>query len=402
MRTSTAVAAGFAALFAAAVSLPLHAADPATATPRAKNFDSIHRAVTSPGATGESLITEDVLRNHVTFLARDEHEGRKTGKGKLEGPVADYIEGQLRSIGLAPQGDAEGTTYRQPFRAAGWPFSKHDAEHERQDFSDPANFGHAPNSRGVAIGPDGRPVTVEPLSKRQMKLLEGEVDATPNTFNLIGLLEGQDPQLKDEIIVVGAHMDHIGMSRWGGSDRIYNGADDNGSGSSALMALASALTEEKSLGNGPARSILFCWFSGEEMGLLGSQYFAGHPSVQWSRIKAMVNIDMIGRAQPGRVSVYDGHSRGDANLFHRFHDTSETTLQYIDHNIGRFLSRSDQYPFYRRGVPVVFFFEGMEANGRMNPDYHGLGDHADKLDITKMADITRFAYRHILGAANLD
>jgi len=200
---------------------------------------------------------------------------------------------------------------------------------------------------------------------------------------------------------MGAHMDHIGQRGGGGGDRIFNGADDNGSGSTGLLSICRALARDRDLGNGPARSVLIMFFSGEEMGLLGSQFFASNPTVDFSRIKSMLNIDMIGRAQSGFVSVCDDTGKGSPNQFHKLHDVAGTGLTSVKHDINAYLRRSDQYPFFKRGVPVIFFFEGFEANGQMNSDYHGLGDHSDKLDFTKMQDITRFAYRHLLGAANL-
>ncbi len=367
--------------------------------PVVEKFDGLHEVIT---AHGEDEITRARIKSHIEWLASDENEGRKTARGKLEGRVADYIEAELTAIGLLPRGNTEGTTYRQPFRARSWWGSlDHDHHVGEVDYTDPKNFGHEANSLGVAMTPEGVLASVDPIPADKLALLDGDTAAEPNTFNLVGLIEGTDPALKDEILVIGAHMDHIGSSSWGSGDKIFNGADDNGSGTTALLTLARALVKDRELGHGPARSVLFCWFSGEELGLLGSQYYASNPTVEWSRIKGMLNVDMIGRAQSGKVSVYDGHGRGQPNLFHDFHDVADTTLQSVDHNIQSYLNRSDQYPFYKKGVPVIFFFEGFEAGGGMNPDYHGRGDHADKIDLDKMFDITRFVYRHLLGAANI-
>jgi Zn-dependent M28 family amino/carboxypeptidase len=110
---------------------------------------------------------------------------------------------------------------------------------------------------------------------------------------------------------------------------------------------------------------------------------------------------MLARGLPGRVSVCDNASGGGQNLFHQLHDTAQTGLTQVNHDIAQYLRSSDQYPFYAKGIPVIFFFEGFEANGQLNPDYHGVGDHVEKLDFPKLEDITKFAYRHLLGAANL-
>lgn len=380
---------GTGCLFAASVA--------AVAAPRAvvPRFDALHK---SSSASGEAEITQERMKAHVTWLASDENRGRNTGGGVLEGRVAEYLEAEMRACGLAPRGDAAGTTYRQPFTASPWRGKKgeHDAHREP---GNPEDYGVKANQYGLALDAKGQPVTVETLSPDT--IAETDPSAAKKTFNLVGFLEGRDPVKKNEIVVFGAHMDHIGERSMGGGDRIFNGADDNGTGSTALLTMCRALAKDREIGNGPARSVLICFFSGEELGLLGSQFFVGSPTVEFSKIKSMLNIDMIGRAQAGAVSVCDDTDSSGPNHFHALHDTASTGLASVKHDINGFLRRSDQYPFFRKGVPIIFFFEGFEANGRMNADYHGLGDHVNKLDIPKMVDITKFAYRHLLGAANL-
>lgn len=362
-----------------------------------KRFDALHQ---TSSASGEAEITAQRIQAHVSWLASDENRGRATGKGQLENRVGPYIEAELSALGFAPKGDAAGTTYRQPFYARSW--GDPGTHNHGGDKLDPKNWGVQPNEHGVALDRAGKPVTMAPLPASRIALLSKAAAApAPNTYNLVAFLEGKDPAKRNEIVVMGAHMDHIGERSFGGGDRVYNGADDNGSGTTALLTICRALARDRELGNGPARSVLICFFSGEELGLLGSQYFAGKPTVDFARIKSMLNIDMIGRAQNGKVSVCDDLERGGPNAFHALHDTAGTQLSAVDHNIAAYMRRSDQYPFFARGVPVIFFFEGFEANGRMNSDYHGLGDHVEKLNIPKMQDITRFAYRHLLGAANL-
>ncbi|MBI4872250.1 MAG: M28 family peptidase [Candidatus Riflebacteria bacterium] len=389
-RLATLTAAGVTGLLCASL-----AAGP---RPLQETFERLYR--TAPTG-GEAELTTERLLQHVTWLASDENRGRKTAGGILEGRVADYLEAELSALGLAPRGDKEGTTYRQPFYAYSWGGGDAASFRFPARATDRASFGVLANQYGVALDRNGKPVTSDPLPAERLQELLAPGNP-PNTFNLVALLEGSDPELASELVVIGAHMDHIGTSRYGaGSDKICNGADDNGSGTAALLSIGHALAKDRADGHGPARSVLLCFFSGEEMGLLGSQFFAGNPTVDLAKVKAMLNLDMIARGQPGQVSVCDDQSGGGQNLFHALHDASETSLDQVDHNISQYLRYSDQYPFYRKGVPVIFFFEGFEANGELNPDYHQPGDHVEKLDIPKFRDLTRFAYRHLLGAANL-
>jgi len=254
------------------------------------------------------------------------------------------------------------------------------------------------NEFGIAFSPSGDPAYVGTLA-RKLNMLSSE---TKKTHNLIGMIEGSDPELKDEYIVIGAHLDHIGMSKWipDTQDNIYNGADDNGTGSGGVLEIARALINAKSNGNGPKRSVVFMLFSGEELGLLGSQYFVNHPTVPLEKIKGMINLDMIGRLDPTQMSAFAKEKNGQPNYFDGLIDTSGTGIQRIDHNIDQLLNRSDQYAFYVNDIPVAFLFEGFTPDNRMNPDYHGLGDHADLINYKKAADITRIAYRLVYGAAN--
>jgi len=226
--------------------------------------------------------------------------------------------------------------------------------------------------------------------------IPGVAPATPNTHNLLAMVPGSDPALAGEVVVAGAHMDHLGKR----SSSYFPGADDNGSGTAGLLAMARALTEAKNAGHGPNRSVLLILFSGEERGLLGSQYFVGKPTVPLSSIVGMVNLDMIGRQGPTQVSCWDQGKPNGPNLFHDLHDLDGLGFTRIDHDIQRYAGQSDQGPFMRKGIPIVFFFEGFSADGELNPDYHGRTDTADKVDYDKAARIARLAHRHVLGAAN--
>lgn len=337
-------------------------------------------------APGESAITEDLLEKHVGFLASDKNEGRGAGGGKLEGPVTEYIETIWKDLGAKPGIDKG---FRQPFVA------KMKANASRVE----GGMGPALNERAVAFTPDGMAVSVRG-GELSAKLSKDEL----RTHNLVAIFEGSDPELKKEYIVVGAHMDHLGIaSDWEaeGGDRIFNGADDNASGTSAVLAISKALSEAIASGEGPKRSVIVVLFSGEELGLLGSQFFVENPPVPLARIKGMINFDMIGRLDRDRISVCDVSKDGKPNLFHAFHDASGLGIAKINHDIDRRLPYSDQYPFYLKGIPICRFFEGLTPDGRLNPDYHRVSDHAETLDYAKACDTARFAYRHLMGVANM-
>ena len=354
---------------------------------------------------GEESLDEQFLSDTLHFLAADDKKGRKPGSPELEQVVFDFMIEKLSSWGLEPAG-AEGS-FKQPFKASSW--------WPLQGIAEPAVFEHShnegifcgePNQHGFAISPDGDPVTIEPASVLSRigrgvyddQLRADALAASYNTNNIVAMVPGSDPELSDEVVVLGAHIDHIGV-RWG---NVNNGADDNGSGSTILLNIAKAFADLKAAGQGPKRSVLFIWFSAEEMGLLGSQYWVKHPTIDLSRVKAMLNMDMLGRTESDEISVYDGHSEDRGWQFHDWHDTDSLGFGGIDHNLKSFLRRSDQYPFYAKGIPVMFFFEGFVGSGsskQMNADYHRPGDTPDKIDYSKLRRAAGLIYRHALRAS---
>lgn len=364
-------------------------------------------APTFAAQPGESAIQAADIKANVEFLASDANEGRNTAGGKLEGPVTQYLEAEFKKIGLEPGGT---NGYRQPWRYAGWgsPELRGFAAAKNIQAHDHANelpltgeipadaYGTRPNESGLAYGPDGLPVSTEDIEGAPTLAA-----AEPNTHNLIGIVRGSDPALADQWIVLGAHMDHIGKSGWG-SDKICNGADDNGSGTSSLLAVARALAAARGSNAGPKRNVLLIWFSGEEKGLLGSQYFVGRPTIDLKKVKAMLNVDMTGRLEPDKVSVCDAAPQGMTNFLHTFHDSEGLGFRSVEHNIESYMHRSDQYSFFKKGIPVMFFFEGLSASGGLNADYHRASDSADKIDADKAARIAKLMFRHVMKAANME
>ena len=215
---------------------------------------------------------------------------------------------------------------------------------------------------------------------------ESVTEATaPNT---IGILEGTDPTLKAEYIVFSAHMDHdgTGKPKPGTTDSIWNGADDDASGTIGVVELAEAYSQP---GARPKRSMIFMTVSGEEKGLWGSRWFSEHPTVPLKSMVANINIDMIGRNWKDTIVVI-GKEHSDLgvtlNRVNSAHpELGMTAIDDIWPN-ERFYFRSDHYNFARKGVPILFFFNGV------HDDYHQPSDSPDKIDAEKEARILRLIY----------
>jgi len=203
--------------------------------------------------------------------------------------------------------------------------------------------------------------------------------------NTIGILEGSDPRLKNEYIVYSAHMDHIGITP-GQADSINNGADDDASGTAGVIELAEAFSRP---GARPKRSLIFLTVSGEEKGLWGSDYFATNPPVPVKQIVANINIDMIGRNWADTiVAIGKEHSDLGATLERVNAAHPELRMTAIDDRWPeeRFYFRSDHYNFARKGVPILFFFNGVHE------DYHEVSDSPDKINSEKEARILKLLY----------
>jgi len=207
-------------------------------------------------------------------------------------------------------------------------------------------------------------------------------DSAPNT---IGILRGSDPRLRNQYLVYSAHMDHLGIKP-GKPDSIANGADDDGSGTVAVMMLAEAFARSPER---PKRSLLFITVSGEEKGLWGSAHFTDHPTVPLEDIVADINIDMIGRNWADTiVAIGKEHSDLGATLNRVNAEHAELGMTAIDDlwPEERFYSRSDHFNFARKGVPILFFFNGVHE------DYHQVSDELDKIDTEKMSRIIKLLY----------
>ncbi|HWZ16477.1 MAG TPA: M28 family peptidase [Mucilaginibacter sp.] len=213
--------------------------------------------------------------------------------------------------------------------------------------------------------------------------------------DVVGLLPGSDPKLKDEVLVISAHYDHIGMLPEGTKgDRVNNGADDDGSGTTGILEIAKAFTQAKKEGHGPRRSILFLGNVGEEKGLLGSEYYTDHPVIPLDNTIADLNIDMIGRigneynGKPDSANyVYVIGSSMLSTDLHKVNENANSTYTKLDLDYkyddpkdpNRFYYRSDHYNFAKHGVPIIFYFNGV------HPDYHQVGDEVSKINFPLLA-----------------
>ena len=224
------------------------------------------------------------------------------------------------------------------------------------------------------------------------------VEETVMTRNVIAILPGSDPKLKSEYVAIGSHYDHVGVAA-SGTDQIFNGADDDGSGTVAMIEIAHALSRGKT----SKRSILFIWHAGEEKGLWGSEYFTSHPTVPLKSIIAQLNIDMIGRSKAvgdkkpenkmltASDSIYVIGSRrlstelGDLcakvnaqlfklKLYYHYDRPNDPENLY---------ERSDHYNYAKRGIPIAFYFDGVHE------DYHQVSDHAERIDYRKLERVAR-------------
>ncbi len=210
--------------------------------------------------------------------------------------------------------------------------------------------------------------------------------------NILATVEGRDEQLKDQVIVVGAHYDHVGYGNarnsLGPSGFIHNGADDNASGVAGLLEVAEAITRLPEL---PKRTILFAFWDGEERGLLGSKHWGEQPTVPLARVPIVLNADMIGRLRDNRVIVYGSRTiAGLRRLVSEQNDASDLTLDFSWELKGD----SDHYTFSNRNIPVLMLFTGL------HDDYHRPSDDAEKINSEGMERITRLMFNVLVELAD--
>ena len=295
-------------------------------------------AVGLPADAGSAAatITEADFRERVGVLAHDSMRGRATPSPEIE-EAARWIAGEFAAMGLEPGGGGGAFIQRYSFRPR-------------------------------RLGPDVRPI---------------------NAPNVAAVLPGGDPELRDEYVVFSAHMDHVGVGEPDASgDSIYNGADDDASGTAAVIEIAEAFA---SLAEPPPRSTVFLLVSGEELGLHGSRAYADAPPepVASGRMVANLNMDMVGRNWPDTiVAIGKEHSDLGATLERVNAAHPELGMAAIDDlwPEENFYFRSDHFSFARNGVPVLFFFNGTHE------DYHRPSDEPELVDNEKAARLARLVF----------
>jgi len=231
-----------------------------------------------------------------------------------------------------------------------------------------------------------------PLHKMKTGVVNFQITrnlVTVHSENVLGYLAGTDK--KDELVIVTAHFDHIGKNAPGERDIINNGADDDGSGTVAVMQLAKVFAQAKKDGHGPRRSMLFMTFAGEENGLLGSKYYVGNPVFSLANTVVDLNIDMIGRKDlqhkdSSKYVYVIGADKLSADLHHLNERLNKTythlNFDYVYNNLNhpdRLYYRSDHWNFANQNIPIIFYFDGIHE------DYHKVSDEVSKIDFDLLA-----------------
>lgn len=291
------------------------------------------------------------VRAQLTTLAHDSMQGRRTGTIGAQ-RAARYVASMMQQIGLTPAGDA-GFLQRIPLRAT----------------------VNARGARSLAVLPSFAALDTVAADARV-------VDA-----NVVGIIRGSDPVLRNEAIIVGAHYDHIGIRPAVNGDSIANGADDDASGVIAMLEIARALRA----GPAPKRTVVFIAFAGEEMGGLGTRWYMAHPVVPLETTVAQFQIEMIGRPDslaggPGKgwLTGYELSTMGPMLAAAGIPVVKDPRP---DQN---FFSRSDNYAFARRGIPAHTF-----SSFNLHSDYHRVSDEVDTIDFAHMNTMIDAAIRAV-------
>ena len=306
--------------------------------------------------TALDAISEDSLKGHLSFIASDLLEGRNTPSRGLE-IAAEYIAAQFRRAGIEPAGDTDAAGQKTYFQIADVPMSQ--------------------LSRN-------RPTTTP--------------DEIVKLKNVVAILPGSDPVLKDTYVLVTAHYDHIGMLAIGEGDRISNGANDDGSGTVSVIELAAALSKLK---DRPKRSIVFMTVFGEEKGMVGSHYYGKHPLFPIAKTVADVNLEHVGRTDDNEgdktnTATLTGFDYTDVGpIFQKAGELTGIKVYKHEQNSDAFFGRSDNQALADQGVPahtlcVAFIF----------PDYHRVGDHWDKVNYPNLAKTNRMIALALLMIAD--
>ncbi|MEO5800641.1 MAG: M20/M25/M40 family metallo-hydrolase [Gemmatimonadales bacterium] len=329
----------------------------------------------APGTDPDRANVEHLLRT----LAHDSMEGRGTGTPGGE-RAARFLMAEMKRIGLKPGGDNKSYSQLVPvyLRAAT----------TRQTVPQSCVVDSISKTRSCKPTPGATPVTQQVPARIAVLPTFKDVDTVPAdrrrvTRNVIGMIPGSDPALRNEVIIVLSHYDHLGIGRPENGDSIYNGADDDASGTVAVLEVARHLLA----GPKPKRTIVFANMTGEEMGLVGTRYFLAHPTIPLERIVAGLEIEMIGRPDslaggPGKawLTGYERSTMGDMLKQYGIAIVPDPRPSQ------NFFQRSDNYGFATRGIVAHTL-----STFNLHTDYHHAGDDVDKVDFAHMTAVTRAA-----------
>jgi hypothetical protein len=320
-------------------------------------------ALLSTNSDGDTAL----LRRDINYLASDALEGRLTGTPGNDSAAA-YIARRYELLGLRMADDTVGRDCI--------PVGSLEHSLERETGSQVALEAREGNACPAPY--------LQPFSARSVAAAHAGLDTALATQNVMAIVPGTDSKLRDQYVVIGAHYDHLGRSPFNSMDpaagnAIRHGADDNASGTAAVMELARLFARE------PARrSIIFVNFSAEELGLLGSQYFVQHPPVPLASMDAMLNFDMVGRMRDNKLIVYGVST---ANELDAIIDSANIAPALSVTAVGDGYGPSDHSSFYAEGIPVLHFFTDLHE------DYHRATDVASKIDVADEARVVNFAER---------
>jgi hypothetical protein len=266
-------------------------------------------------------------------------------------------------------------------------------------------LGEKTSVRAVLMSfPEGTPVKPFELgAEKKISITIKTTAESASSQNVVAVIEGSDPVLKAEYVALGAHYDHLGTGTAVNGDTVRNGADDDGTGTVALLAIADAVMKAP---RHPKRSVLFVWHMGEEEGLWGSQYFTTFPTVPLDKVVAQLNIDMIGRSKaPGDTAAANRDLSGPNEVYVIGSKMMSTELGELNEAVNaaflnlsfnykyddpkdpeQFFYRSDHINYARKGIPIIFYFTGVHA------DYHQPSDEVSKIDFPKYEKVARTIY----------
>ena len=324
---------------------------------------------------GGSTTTPADVRRILSALADDSMEGRASGTPGAQ-RAARYIGGEMKKIGLEPLGDS-GYFQRVPL-------SMDTVKTTTRRMRDPKD-----STKIIVVPIDGPPrISVRPRVRASFADLDSlPAVRRPPAVNVVGVIRGSDPSLKSEYVLVDGHYDHLGIGRPVNGDSIYNGADDDASGVTAVLEIARQMMK----GPKPKRTVVFAAMMGEEVGLLGTNWYIAHPAIPLEHMAANLEIEMIGRPDSlaggvGRawLTGYERSTMGDALAANGIPIVPDKRLEQ------HFFERSDNIAFARRGIPAHTL-----SSFNLHTDYHQPSDDITKVDFVHMAGVINAGARAV-------